>query len=110
MLAAIIIFSLLLLGLLEYLSCLDAKRGGLSFADDNGRFTILQSFSYRYLGTLISVCFGMFYAWVDLDVKRLEPFFQLSKPNGALAEQSILLHWPVEFLALVPFKAAKIRY
>ena len=109
-LAMTVAFCISLIGLLEYLSHVAASKGGISFANENGQFTTLQSFSYLYLPTIVSVCFGMFYAWIDLDVRRLEPFFQLSGPNGALAEESISLQWPLEFLALVPIKAAKVRY
>jgi hypothetical protein len=46
---------------------------------------------------------------VDLDAKRLEPWFQLSKPEGAVAEDSLLLHYPFEFLAFVPISALRKR-
>ena len=109
-LAAIIAFCLLLIGLWECLSRLDAKNGGLFLTNEIGKFSPIQSFAYLYLPTIISLLFGMVYAWIDLDVRRLEPFFRLSASNGALAEDSLLLQWPVEFLALVPFKAFKRRY
>ena len=40
-------------------------------------------------------------------MKRLEPYFQLSEPAGASASDSILLHYPFDFLALVPITAAR---
>lgn len=49
----------------------------------------------------------MLWSWVDLDVKRLEPWYQLSSSNGASAYESLLLHYPVDFLAVVPFQSAK---
>ena len=78
---------------------MDAKYGGLVFADENGQFGPLQSFLYLYLPTIVSLCSGMFYAWIDLDMRRLEPFFQLSKTHRALAEDSLLLQWLLGFLA-----------
>ena len=56
------------------------------------------------------VLYGIGWAAVDLDVKRLEPYYQLSKPGGASASNSILLHYPFDFLALVPVTAAKRRF
>lgn len=44
-------------------------------------------------------------SWVDLDVKRLEPWFQLSNEGGATAEQSLLLQYPFDFLPFIPFTA-----
>ncbi|KAI9748276.1 MAG: hypothetical protein M4579_007269, partial [Chaenotheca gracillima] len=38
---------------------------------------------------------------------RLEPYFQLSRPGGAEASNSLLLHYPIDFIALVPIKAAR---
>ena len=56
---------------------------------------------------MVIVLYGIGWAAVDLDVKRLEPYFQLSKPGGASASDSILLHYPFDFLALVSITAAK---
>ena len=56
---------------------------------------------------MIVVALGVGWAAVDLDVKRLEPYFQLSKPEGATASNSIFLHYPFEFIALVPINAAR---
>ena len=69
-----------------------------------------QMFCYRYLPQMVIVLYGIGWAAVDLDVKRLEPYFQLSKPGGASASDSILLHYPFNFLALVPITAAKRRF
>ena len=59
---------------------------------------------------MVIVLYGIGWAAVDLDVKRLEPYFQLSKPGGAPASDSILLRYPFDFLALVPIAAAKRRF
>ena len=73
-------------------------------------FTVVQIFCYRYLPQLVIVSYGIAWAAVDLDVKRIEPYFQLSEPGGASASDSILLHYPFDFLALVPITAAKRRF
>ncbi|EMD86120.1 hypothetical protein COCHEDRAFT_1203266 [Bipolaris maydis C5] len=45
-----------------------------------------------------------------LETKRMEPYYQLSKENGALGKDSILLKYPFDFLPLVPIKAARDRH
>jgi hypothetical protein len=49
----------------------------------------------------------MAWSWIDLDTKRLEPWFNLSNADGALASDSLLLQYPFEFLAFVPITAAR---
>ena len=66
-------------------------------------------FCYRYLPQMIIVALGVGWAAVDLDVKRLEPYFQLSKPEGATASNSIFLYYPFDFIAFVPINAARRR-
>ncbi len=44
-------------------------------------------------------------SWVDLDAKRLEPWFQLSKDSGVSAENSLLLQYPFDFLPFIPLTA-----
>lgn len=51
----------------------------------------------------------MAWALVDLDVKRLEPFFQLASAKGATAADSILLRYPFDFMAFAPIAAFSRR-
>ncbi|EON63050.1 hypothetical protein W97_02277 [Coniosporium apollinis CBS 100218] len=46
---------------------------------------------------------------LPLETKRLEPYYQLSKPGGSLGKDSILLHYPFDFIASVPIAAIKNR-
>ena len=85
------------------------REGFVTFADIDDGFSILQSFSLLYLPTIIAVVYSMLWSWVDLDVKRLEPYYQLSQIGGASAERSLLIHYPVDFLAFIPIKAARYR-
>lgn len=84
--------------------------GGLAFAATIDELSTLDMASYLYLPTTLAVVYAMVWAWVDLDVKRLEPWFQLSQSQGAVAEDSLLLSYPFDFLAFVPFAAARRRY
>jgi hypothetical protein len=45
------------------------------------------------------------HSWIDLDAKRLEPWFQLSKEGGEYSESSLLLQYPFDFLPFVPIAA-----
>ena len=85
------------------------REGFVTFADIDDGFSILQSFSLLYLPTILAVVYSMLWTWVDLDVKRLEPYYQLSQIGGASAERSLLIHYPVDFLAFIPIKAARYR-
>ena len=80
------------------------------FARDGESLGAGQQFTYLYLPTIIAVCGSMIWSWIDLDIKRLESFFQLSKPGGASGSDSVLLSYPVDFLAFVPITATRRRH
>lgn len=99
-----------LIAVLQYLLARSRRDQGILFADNINDLPISRTFGYNYAPTVISVVFGLLWTWIDLDVKRLEPFFQLSKPGGALAKDSILLEYPFDFAVTIPFKALKRRH
>ena len=92
---------------MEYINKISIEEKALFFADEAGDFPVGVVFCYRYLPQMVVVVLGVGWAAVDLDVKRLEPYFQLSKPEGAAANNSIFLHYPFEFIAFVPINAAR---
>lgn len=47
---------------------------------------------------------------MDHDIKRLEPYYQLSKPGGALARDSLLLNYPYSLVAGVPITAFRRKH
>jgi hypothetical protein len=94
------------LGILQWQN---TRHGALFFASTVNGFTISEDFLYRYLPTIVVVLYGLAWSWIDLDIMRLEPWFQLAQSGGASAEISLLLQYPAEFLPFVPFKAAKLR-
>jgi hypothetical protein len=83
---------------------------GLIFDPDVNALPTTRTFQYLNLPTIIAVLYGLLWAWIDLDVRRLEPYYQLSKNGGSSGLESILLHYPVDFLAAVPLKAVKLRH
>ena len=97
-------------GILEYVSQQSLRKGGFVFAPSPEDFTYAVTFLTSYLPTIVAVMLSVSWSWVDLDVKRLEPYFQMSKPGGASAADSVLLHYPHEFIAFAPVSALRRRY
>ena len=97
------------IGILEYLSQKSIREGGFIFAASPDDFPYAVTFLTSYLPTIVAVIFSISWSWVDLDAKRLEPYFQMSKPGGASAADSVLLHYPFDFVAYAPINAFKRR-
>ena len=104
---ASLLITVALIAFIEHINKISIEEKALFFADEAGNFPAGVVFCYRYLPQMIVVALGIGWAAVDLDVKRLEPYFQLSKPEGATASNSIFLRYPFEFIALVPINAAR---
>ena len=103
LLMSFVAITLCLIILLEYLSRTSRQKGGIAFAE--GEFSGVTTFAYLYLPTIIAVIYSLVYSWIDLDAKRLEPYLQMSKPQGAKPKDSIFLHYPFDFVAFVPYRA-----
>lgn len=82
---------------------------GILFAPRISALPLFQQFLYLYFPTVLAVLFSIYWAWIDLETKRMEPYYQLSKKDGALGKDSLLLAYPFDFIPLVPIKAAKKR-
>lgn len=108
-LLAVIALTLLLAAAVETLAQRSQTQGGLALSPSLDDIPAFAKFSYLYVPTIIAVLYSMIWSWIDLDVKRMQPWFELSKPGGATAENSIFLDYQFDFVALVPFKAAKRR-
>jgi hypothetical protein len=97
------------IAILQILLLKSQKDGGIIFAATIDDMAVAQSFSYLYLPTIIALVFSIFWSWIDLQVKRVEPYYQLSKPDGAWAKDSLLLSYPFDFLPFVPLSALRSR-
>ncbi|KAK4168880.1 hypothetical protein QBC43DRAFT_82387 [Cladorrhinum sp. PSN259] len=64
-----------------------------------------QYFAFKFLPMLIAVTYGVMFQATNFDVMRLEPFYQLSKEGGALADESINIEYLTQFMWLRPFRA-----
>lgn len=112
--APILIFTILLcwslIAVLQYLLTRSQRDNGIIFAPRISDIPLSRSFLYLYFPTILSVIFSIYWAWIDLETKRMEPYYQLSKENGALGKDSLLLHYPFDFIPLVPLKAFRDQY
>jgi hypothetical protein len=93
-----------LIVVLQWLLYTSQTIGGVIFAPSINDLPLSKTFGYLYAPTIIAVVYGLLWSWIDLDIKRMEPYYQLCSSGGALAENSLLLQYPFDFVALVPFK------
>ena len=84
-------------------------RGGLLEFDRVSDVSIIRFFAWKYLPTLITVGYAVLFSIMDFDIRRLEPFYQLSPPLGARAAASLNLDHMTMFQYFVPIKAFKLR-
>lgn len=61
------------------------------------------------LPTMIAIVFAVLFSIMDFDIRRLEPFYQLSQPGGAKASSSLNLDHLTMFQYFVPFKAFRLK-
>ncbi|KAF2826872.1 hypothetical protein CC86DRAFT_445792 [Ophiobolus disseminans] len=99
-----------LIALLEFLLFRSQRDNGLIFAPKINDLPLSRTFLYLYFPTILAVIFSIYWSWIDLETKRMEPYYQLSKENGALGKDSLLLQYPFSFIPLVPFRAFKDRH
>ena len=92
----------------EYLSNESRRHGGIVFAQHDS--TNLMTFTYFYLPTVLAVTYSMIWAWIALDTKRLEAYFQMSKAEGASPANSIFLHYPFDLELVPPIRAIQLRW
>ncbi|KAF5567094.1 hypothetical protein FPHYL_3431 [Fusarium phyllophilum] len=109
-LLAVIALTILLAVAVETLAQRSATQGGLALSPTLEDIPGYAKFSYLYVPTIIAVLYSLIWSWIDLDVKRMQPWFELSKDTGATGEGSLFLDYQYEFVALVPFKAAKSKH
>ncbi|KAM0357329.1 hypothetical protein ACHAPZ_006919 [Fusarium culmorum] len=106
-LLAVIALTILLAIAVETLAQRSASQGGLALSPSLKDMPEYAKFGYLYVPTIIAVLYSMIWSWIDLDVKRMQPWFEMSKRDGATAENSLFLDYQYDFVAFVPFKAAK---
>lgn len=108
------IVSLGLAGVQEYLyqksKTLEKNTSGLIRYNRLSEISVTEFFAWKYLPTIVMVAYGVLWQVTDYDVKRLEPYYQLSQPTGNTAAKSLNLDYVTLWAYFVPFKAIKNRH
>ncbi|CAI4210375.1 unnamed protein product [Parascedosporium putredinis] len=94
-------------GVIEFLAQKSLREGGLSLSRSVDDISASTEFLYAFFPTIVAVLYSILWNWVDLDVKRMQPWLELSKDGGVPALEALNLDYPYGFIALVPFKATK---
>ncbi|KAH7165948.1 hypothetical protein EDB81DRAFT_268224 [Dactylonectria macrodidyma] len=109
-LSAVIALTLLLAAAIETLAQRSKAQGGLAMSPSLEEIPTYARLCYLYVPTTIAVLYSIIWSWIDLDAKRMQPWFELSKPGGATGENSLFMDYQYDFVATVPFKSARKRH
>ncbi|KAE8350306.1 hypothetical protein BDV28DRAFT_43166 [Aspergillus coremiiformis] len=80
--------------------------GGLVFMETTEEVSDLQSFAYNYLPIIVALILLTLWSLVDFDVLRLEPYFQLARPEGVPASV-LFINYNFGQTFITPFLSAK---
>jgi hypothetical protein len=84
--------------------------GGLFAYVDIQTLTVAQFAFWKYLPTIVGVVYGIVWKVTDEELKRAEPYYQLSKgAKGALAAESLNIEYHTIWSPMVPVSALKYR-
>jgi hypothetical protein len=113
-LAMLVFIALALAGLQEFLCQLSMRRAKSDVENDGlirfqraGNLTMTEYFTWKYAPVLVFVIYGILWQMSDFEVKRLEPFYQLSKKTGATAGESLNMDYLTFLSWLVPLRALR---
>ncbi|KAK5937167.1 hypothetical protein PMZ80_010467 [Knufia obscura] len=109
-LAVALLGALALLGGTTFLHYTDHEIGAVLFAGGSNDFTSIQDFLVRYLPTILVVLYGMLIAVIDLDVKRLEPWYQLSIEHLGRRISPLSCRYDTDFVLTVMARALHNRH
>ncbi|OAA43418.1 hypothetical protein BBO_04561 [Beauveria brongniartii RCEF 3172] len=104
-LLALALACVLLAALLEILAQKSAADGALCLVDTAADIPPLVSFAHLYLPAITAVLYSLAWNWVDLDVKRMQPWLQLSRSEGATGRDSMFLDYPGAVFGTAPVLA-----
>ncbi|PWW76123.1 hypothetical protein C7212DRAFT_195455, partial [Tuber magnatum] len=81
-------------------------KGIISFKRVDKDLTMISFAMWKYLPTLIAVIYGILWKITDTEVKRTEPYYQLSRgAKGALAASTLNIEYQTFWSLLVPVAA-----
>lgn len=88
----------------------DRKPGITSFKRVDHDLGLVTFAMWKYFPTLIAVIYGIIWKITDTEVKRTEPYYQLSKGSkGALAASTLNIEYQTFWSLLVPIEAVQHR-
>ncbi|KAK2761211.1 hypothetical protein FQN54_001732 [Arachnomyces sp. PD_36] len=112
--ALLILTSLTLAGVQEWLCqrsiSLEKKVEGLLSFNSTAEVSLGAFFAWQYMPTMLFVAYGVLWQIADYETKRLEPYYQLSQPNGSTAGMSLNLDYVTMWAYFVPYKAFRYRH
>lgn len=82
---------------------------GLIGFNDVSEISVWDFFAWKYLPTMITIVYAVLFSIMDFDIRRLEPYYQLSRPQGSRASASLNLDHLTLFQFFVPFKAFRLK-
>lgn len=94
-----------MLGVTGFLHHENYKNGAVLVADGGDEFSVGQIFLSRYLPTILVVLYGISISIIDLDVKRLEPWYALSTGSASNGTSPLLCRYDTDFVLTVMAKA-----
>lgn len=113
-LSFLVAIALILAGLQEFLCQVSMKKvrehpedGGLIQFKKAKELTVLAYFTWKYAPVMFFIIYGICWQVTDFEVKRLEPYYQLSKENGATAAESLNMDYLTFMSWLVPLRALR---
>ncbi|KAI9713290.1 MAG: hypothetical protein M1828_001463 [Chrysothrix sp. TS-e1954] len=106
----LICIAIILAGVQEYL-CQISQRSATGLLKFTNPDEVGQGdwFVWKYLPTIVLVSYGVAWQAKDFEIRRLEPYYQLSKPTGATAAESLNIDYLTFWSYLIPFKAMRYR-
>ncbi|RDW78952.1 DUF3433 domain-containing protein [Aspergillus mulundensis] len=100
---------LFLLIILEALSQYSERTGGLRFFEDTDDLTNFESFAYNYIPVIVALVLATLWSFIDFDVLRLEPYFQMARPEGCPATV-LFINYNFGQSFITPIASAKRRH
>ncbi|KAH1625015.1 hypothetical protein KXX31_003460 [Aspergillus fumigatus] len=100
------ILMLIMLAVLEALRRYTDRYGGLVFYQDTTNLSSPATFAYNYVPVIVALILVTSWSFIDFDVLRLEPYFQLSRPEGTPAT-TLFINYNFGQSFLTPLTSAK---
>lgn len=108
-LVSMILLSIVLAVFTELLFRHSATNGLVTFTRPSD-IAGFKYFAIKFMPTIIAVMYGVLWQLTEFEVKRLEPFYQLSKEQGATAAESLNVDYITSVIFLRPLRSLQRRH